>query len=146
VRSPELPAATAGVLATEAGGSLYAKRQTMVEPVFADTKFNPASIASYAAGERPPDPSGGSPPPATTYSSSGATAPPRRPPEKAAAGKNLHHRRRSRCAPPADVPAGTPATFRNSLQGSRRWSHVCGDMQGRSPARAARRLLKIAVA
>ncbi len=28
------------VLATEHGGALYAKRQTMVEPVFADTKFN----------------------------------------------------------------------------------------------------------
>jgi transposase len=28
------------VLATEAGGALYAKRQTIVEPVFADTKFN----------------------------------------------------------------------------------------------------------
>jgi transposase len=28
------------VLATEAGGALYTKRQTMVEPVFADTKFN----------------------------------------------------------------------------------------------------------
>jgi hypothetical protein len=28
------------VLATELGGGLYAKRQTMVEPVFADTKFN----------------------------------------------------------------------------------------------------------
>jgi Transposase DDE domain len=28
------------VLATEPGGALYAKRQTMVEPVFADTKFN----------------------------------------------------------------------------------------------------------
>jgi hypothetical protein len=28
------------VLATEAGGGLYAKRQTMIEPVFADTKFN----------------------------------------------------------------------------------------------------------
>jgi transposase len=28
------------VLATETGGALYAKRQTMVEPVFADTKFN----------------------------------------------------------------------------------------------------------
>jgi hypothetical protein len=28
------------VLATEHGGSLYAKRQVMVEPVFADTKFN----------------------------------------------------------------------------------------------------------
>ncbi len=28
------------VLATEAGGALYAKRQVMVEPVFADTKFN----------------------------------------------------------------------------------------------------------
>ena len=28
------------VLATEAGGALYAKRQTMIEPVFADTKFN----------------------------------------------------------------------------------------------------------
>jgi len=27
-------------LATEHGGALYAKRQTMVEPVFADTKFN----------------------------------------------------------------------------------------------------------
>jgi Transposase DDE domain len=28
------------VLATEHGGSLYAKRQVMIEPVFADTKFN----------------------------------------------------------------------------------------------------------
>jgi hypothetical protein len=28
------------VLATEPGGVLYAKRQTMIEPVFADTKFN----------------------------------------------------------------------------------------------------------
>ena len=28
------------VLATEPGGALYAKRQVMVEPVFADTKFN----------------------------------------------------------------------------------------------------------
>ena len=28
------------VLATDAGGALYAKRQTMIEPVFADTKFN----------------------------------------------------------------------------------------------------------
>ena len=28
------------VLATEAGGELYRKRQGMIEPVFADTKFN----------------------------------------------------------------------------------------------------------
>ncbi len=28
------------VLATEPGGALYAKRQTMIEPIFADTKFN----------------------------------------------------------------------------------------------------------
>jgi hypothetical protein len=28
------------VLVTEHGGALYAKRQVMVEPVFADTKFN----------------------------------------------------------------------------------------------------------
>jgi hypothetical protein len=28
------------VLATDIGGALYAKRQTMIEPVFADTKFN----------------------------------------------------------------------------------------------------------
>ena len=28
------------VLATDAGGGLYAKRQGMIEPVFADTKFN----------------------------------------------------------------------------------------------------------
>jgi hypothetical protein len=28
------------VLETDAGGGLYAKRQTMIEPVFADTKFN----------------------------------------------------------------------------------------------------------
>jgi hypothetical protein len=28
------------VLATEHSGALYAKRQVMVEPVFADTKFN----------------------------------------------------------------------------------------------------------
>jgi hypothetical protein len=28
------------VLATEVGSALYAKRQTMIEPVFADTKFN----------------------------------------------------------------------------------------------------------
>ena len=25
---------------TDAGGELYAKRQTMIEPIFADTKFN----------------------------------------------------------------------------------------------------------
>jgi transposase len=28
------------VLATDAGGELYGKRQTMIEPIFADTKFN----------------------------------------------------------------------------------------------------------
>jgi transposase len=28
------------VLATDAGGGLYGKRQTMIEPIFADTKFN----------------------------------------------------------------------------------------------------------
>ena len=28
------------VLATDAGGELYANRQTMIEPIFADTKFN----------------------------------------------------------------------------------------------------------
>jgi hypothetical protein len=28
------------VLATDAGGALYAKRQSMIEPVFGDTKFN----------------------------------------------------------------------------------------------------------
>jgi hypothetical protein len=28
------------VLASERGGALYAKRQGMIEPVFADTKFN----------------------------------------------------------------------------------------------------------
>ena len=28
------------VLETDAGGELYAKRQTMIEPIFADTKFN----------------------------------------------------------------------------------------------------------
>jgi hypothetical protein len=28
------------VLATDQGGALYAKRQAMIEPVFADTKFN----------------------------------------------------------------------------------------------------------
>ena len=28
------------VLDTDAGGALYAKRQTMIEPIFADTKFN----------------------------------------------------------------------------------------------------------
>jgi Transposase DDE domain len=28
------------VLATDPGGELYAKRQTMIEPIFADTKFN----------------------------------------------------------------------------------------------------------
>ena len=28
------------VLATDAGGELYAKRQDMIEPIFADTKFN----------------------------------------------------------------------------------------------------------
>ena len=28
------------VLETDAGGELYAKRHTMIEPIFADTKFN----------------------------------------------------------------------------------------------------------
>jgi hypothetical protein len=28
------------VLDTDAGGALYTKRQTMIEPIFADSKFN----------------------------------------------------------------------------------------------------------
>jgi hypothetical protein len=53
------------VLATEHGGALYRKRQTMVEPVFAASS-TAASTASNAVAEPPPDPNGGSSPPGTT--------------------------------------------------------------------------------
>ena len=46
------------VLETDAGGELYAKRQTMIEPIFADTKFNRRIDRSYAAAGPPPAPNG----------------------------------------------------------------------------------------
>ena len=41
------------VLATDLGGELYARRQTMIEPVFAHTKFNRRCDRFYAAADRP---------------------------------------------------------------------------------------------
>ena len=41
------------VLASDHGAELYAKRQGMIEPVFANTKFNRRSTASNAAAEPP---------------------------------------------------------------------------------------------
>ena len=54
------------VLASDQGGELYAKRQGMIEPVFAHTKFNRAWTASNAAADQPPAANGGSSPPPTT--------------------------------------------------------------------------------
>jgi hypothetical protein len=55
------------VLDTPAAGELYAQRQQMIEPVFADTKFNRRADRSYAAAEPPPARNGGrSPPPETS--------------------------------------------------------------------------------
>jgi len=39
------------VLQTDRGAELYGKRQGMIEPVFAHTKFNEGWIASNAAAE-----------------------------------------------------------------------------------------------
>jgi transposase len=47
------------VLHTPAGAALYAKRQGMIEPVFAHTKFNRRSTASNAAAEAPVARNGG---------------------------------------------------------------------------------------
>jgi hypothetical protein len=47
------------VLASEPGGELYARRQGMIEPVFAHTKFNRRMDRSNAAADRPPAPNGG---------------------------------------------------------------------------------------
>jgi len=46
------------VLATDHGSALYAKRQGMIEPVFADTKFTAASTASSAAADPQHAPNG----------------------------------------------------------------------------------------
>jgi hypothetical protein len=46
------------VLDTDAGGGLYAKRQTMIEPIFADTKFNRRIDRFLRRGDPPPAPSG----------------------------------------------------------------------------------------
>jgi hypothetical protein len=53
-------------LATDHGGALYAKRQAMIEPVFADTKFDRRIDGSYAAAGPPPDRNGDSRTPRTT--------------------------------------------------------------------------------
>jgi Transposase DDE domain len=39
-RNPVCPVAGRGARARPSASGLYAKRQTMIEPVFADTKFN----------------------------------------------------------------------------------------------------------
>ena len=68
------------VLATDHGGALYARRKAMIEPVFADTKFNRRVDRFYAAAAPQPGRNGGSPTPPTTSSSSGGTPQrPRRP-------------------------------------------------------------------
>ena len=68
------------VLATEHGGDLYRRRQTMIEPVFGHTSSTAGWTASRAAAEPPHGRNGGSSPPPTTCSSSSTTpAPPQRP-------------------------------------------------------------------
>jgi hypothetical protein len=47
------------VLDTDHGGGLYAKRQGMIEPVFADTSSTGAATASNGAADPPPDRNGG---------------------------------------------------------------------------------------
>ena len=47
------------VLSTDRGGELYGKRQPMIEPVFANTKFNRRSPDSTEQAEPPSGPSGG---------------------------------------------------------------------------------------
>ena len=47
------------VLATDRGGELYGKRQPMIEPVFANTKFNRGSTDSTDEAEPPSGPNGG---------------------------------------------------------------------------------------
>ena len=54
------------VLATERGNSLYRRRQPMIEPVFAQMKFNRGPIASDDAAAAPSAPKGGSSPRPTT--------------------------------------------------------------------------------
>ena len=46
------------VLATDHGGGLYGKRQDMIEPVFANTKFNRRTTASSAAADPQHAPNG----------------------------------------------------------------------------------------
>jgi transposase len=58
------------VLASDRGGELYAKRQGMIEPVFAHTKFNRRMDRFQRRGRWPSAPNGGSGPPPTTCSSS----------------------------------------------------------------------------
>ena len=41
------------MLATDRGGERYAKRKGMIEPIFADAKFNRRSTASNAAAAPP---------------------------------------------------------------------------------------------
>jgi hypothetical protein len=71
------------VLDTDAGGALYAKRQTMIEPVFATPSSTAASTASYAAAGPPPRLNGASARRPRTCSSSCGTPPSRRRPDRA---------------------------------------------------------------
>jgi hypothetical protein len=54
------------VLASDAGGELYAKRQTIIEPVSPTRSSTAASTASYAAAGLLPDPNGAWRTPPTT--------------------------------------------------------------------------------
>ncbi len=47
------------VLETDVGGGLYRKPKAMIEPVFANTKFNRRIDASNAEEDRPHAPNGG---------------------------------------------------------------------------------------
>ena len=91
------------VLATKRGGELYAKRQGMIEPVFAHTSSTAGWTASNAAADRPSGLNGGSSPPPTTCSSSGNTPPRRWRPER----------------PPADWASGRRGSNRNTRRPKR---------------------------
>jgi hypothetical protein len=76
------------------GRALYRQRQTTIEPVFGQLKFNRQIRRFQGRDERPAGPNGGSSPAPTTSSSSTTTAPPPSPPRTA--------------APPPRAPAGGP--------------------------------------
>jgi Transposase DDE domain len=65
------------VLETDHAAALYKKRQALVEPVFAQTKWNRRAGRFQRRGRTAADPNGGSsPPPTTSRSSTNTSSPP----------------------------------------------------------------------